>query len=121
MADRVSVMSWLEGLAQDDWRQYHSDSEVQEIARSALALLEEQEPVSAVAIGGWISVKDRLPDGKDCYLAYNRYGWDIMAYDPNEGVWLSMGHRVADGEITHWMPLPAEPPEEVSKDADKGL
>lgn len=43
MADRVSVMSWLEGLTQDDWRQYHSDSEVQEIARSALALLEEQE------------------------------------------------------------------------------
>ena len=44
--DRVSVMSWLEGLAQDDWRQYHSDSEVQEIARSALALLEEQKPVT---------------------------------------------------------------------------
>ena len=46
MADRVRVMSWLEGLADDDWRQYHSDSEVQEIARSALALLEEQKPVT---------------------------------------------------------------------------
>lgn len=39
--DRKSVMAWLDGLAQDDWRMYHSDSEVQEIARSALALLKE--------------------------------------------------------------------------------
>ena len=35
------VMGWLEGLTQDDWRQYHSDSEVQEIAKAALALLME--------------------------------------------------------------------------------
>ena len=39
MYDRETVMSWLEGLAQDDWRLYHSDSEVQEIARNALAML----------------------------------------------------------------------------------
>lgn len=36
-------MSWLEGLAQDDWPMYHSDSEVQEIAKAAFALLEEQK------------------------------------------------------------------------------
>ena len=45
MPDREKVMSWLEGLAQQDWRMFHSDSEVQEIARNALALLEEQKPV----------------------------------------------------------------------------
>ena len=38
-------MSWLEGLAQDDWPMFHSDSEVQEIAKAAFALLEEQEAV----------------------------------------------------------------------------
>ena len=43
--DREKVMSWLEGLAQQDWRMFHSDSEVQVIAESALALLKEQEPV----------------------------------------------------------------------------
>ena len=43
MPDRTTVMSWLEGLAQDDWRMFHSDSEVQEIARNALALLKEQK------------------------------------------------------------------------------
>lgn len=41
--DRESVMAWLEGLTQDDWRTFHSDSEVQEIARNALELLKEQE------------------------------------------------------------------------------
>lgn len=42
MADRKTVMSWLEGLAQDDWQSFHSDSEVQQIAIAALELLKEQ-------------------------------------------------------------------------------
>lgn len=36
-------MSWLEGLAEPDWRDFHSDSEVQNIAKSALELLKEHE------------------------------------------------------------------------------
>lgn len=43
MIDRLTAMSWLEGLAQDDWRECHSDSEVQEIARQTLAMLKDQE------------------------------------------------------------------------------
>ena len=43
MPDREKVMSWLEGLAEPDWRDYHSDSEVQNIAKSALELLKAQE------------------------------------------------------------------------------
>ena len=42
MEDRKQIMSWLEGLEQDDWPMYHSDSEVQEIAKNALELLKEQ-------------------------------------------------------------------------------
>ena len=37
------VMSWLSGLADKDWREFHSDSEVSEIAKAALELIEEQE------------------------------------------------------------------------------
>ena len=48
MADREKIMSGLEGLAQDDWRQYHSDSEVQQIAMDALELLKEQEAAEPV-------------------------------------------------------------------------
>jgi hypothetical protein len=43
MPDREKVMSWLEGLAEPDWRDFHSDSEVQNIAKFALALIKEQE------------------------------------------------------------------------------
>lgn len=35
-------MSWLEGLAEPNWRDFHSDSEVQSIAKSALELLKAQ-------------------------------------------------------------------------------
>jgi rubrerythrin len=50
MADIKTVMSWLEGLTQDDWRMYYSDSEVQEIAKATLALLKEQEPVKPINV-----------------------------------------------------------------------
>lgn len=43
-------MSWLEGLAEPDWRVFHSDSEVQNIAKSALALLKEQEAETVESI-----------------------------------------------------------------------
>ena len=45
MADRKKVLSWLEGLTFDDWRMYHSDAEVQNIAKEAFELLKEQEAV----------------------------------------------------------------------------
>lgn len=46
--NKETVISWLQGLAEDDWRECYSDSEVQETARQALdlidELLKEQEP-----------------------------------------------------------------------------
>lgn len=39
--DRETVMSWLEGLAEPDWRECYSDSEVQETARQALDFIDE--------------------------------------------------------------------------------
>ena len=41
MPDMKSVMSGLEGLTEYDWRMYHSDSEVRNIAKEALELLKE--------------------------------------------------------------------------------
>ena len=37
------VMSCLEGLAQDDWRMWHSDSEVHETAKAALKMMLEEK------------------------------------------------------------------------------
>ena len=41
MHDRGMVMSWLEGLAEPDWMDCYSESEVQNTAIAALDLLDE--------------------------------------------------------------------------------
>ena len=51
MPDIKTIMSWLEGLAESDWRMFHSDSEVQTIAKETLALLKEREPMKPVLVG----------------------------------------------------------------------
>ena len=81
---RTQVMSWLEGLAQDDWPMYHSDSEVQEIAKSALELLEDQEAVKPVRdeqtgriwlcgkCGSYVGFEDNDPHDPNEYDKYCR-------------------------------------------------
>lgn len=49
MADTKQVMSCLENLAEDDWRIFHSESDVQNIAKAALELLKEKEPQSVLS------------------------------------------------------------------------
>lgn len=56
MADIKLVMSWLEGLAEDESMMFHSFSQVGNIARSALALLKEQE-----------TLEMRLQHACECY------------------------------------------------------
>lgn len=65
MTDRLTIMSWLEGLAQDDWRECHSDSEVQEIARQTLVMLKEQEAVEPKT-GHWIYLQYCANEGVYC-------------------------------------------------------
>lgn len=43
MYDLKTVMSWLEGLTEDDWGEWYSYSEVQNTAKAAMELLKEQE------------------------------------------------------------------------------
>lgn len=43
MEDRKAVMSWLEGLTEDDWEEWYSHSEMQNTAKAAIELLKEQE------------------------------------------------------------------------------
>jgi len=57
MTDRKTVMSWIEGLTQDDWPIWHSDSEVQETAKAALELLKEQPETVRCKDCKWYSEK----------------------------------------------------------------
>lgn len=58
MTERKKVMSWLEGLTYDDWRAFHSDSEVQNIARAALEYLKKEPRVEIDGDGIHISPPD---------------------------------------------------------------
>ena len=71
-----------------------------------LKSLQPQEPVVSPTIGGWISVKDRLPEKYGHYLVIRDNGF--MSVD----TWTRHSHwGKAVCKITHWMPLP-EPPKE---------
>lgn len=67
----------------------------------------------------WISVKDRLPeDGKVLCVRKSeafrdRRYVDILNVD--HGWFMDGAFVVADGNVTHWMPLP-EPPKEGGGD-----
>lgn len=63
----------------------------------------------APTVGGWISVKDRLPEKKGDYLTYNTDGivWPHW-YDNG---WVDdLGYKMKS--VTHWMSLPEPPKEE---------
>lgn len=78
----------------------------------------------APTVGGWISVKDKLPERKWIdYLVATKIqtdgtrGFNIAWVNDDNGVWKSNDEWICDGReiVTHWMPLP-EPPKEVSGD-----
>ena len=72
-------------------------------------------------IGGWISVKDRLPEEKEnpytqdyqevlCVLK-TRFGTDVRVYKFGKGHFWN-GPTEIDRMISHWMPFPELPKEE---------
>lgn len=70
---------------------------------------------TAPTVGGWISVKDRLPETGRLALVYGSAGAMTIARHIANNEWLVPG---IFSTVTHWMPLP-EPPKEVSGD-EKG-
>lgn len=72
----------------------------------------------APTVGGWISVKDRLPEHGKRYLIYATSGDNKIGYITTVAFG---GHFVLSGrraywKVTHWMPLPPGP-EENNDDA----
>ena len=71
MPDREKVISWLEGLADDDWADLHSDTEVQNIAKAALELLEEHGKT-----GEWIDHTFTYGNDIECPFCHKR--WNVI-------------------------------------------
>lgn len=56
----------------------------------------------------WISVKDRLPDKGGSYIVHSRASGTVFTahYWARDRRWSGRGINL---NVTHWMPLPAEP------------
>ena len=122
MADREKVIKGLKCCgAIMHCNECPYDSEIggcfTNLKADALNLLDE-----APTIGGWISVKDRLPETRHAVLVYTPHYKNIWAasmhedgnwciLSPHSGVYLDPDWH---GPITHWMPLP-EPPKSLNR------
>lgn len=82
------------------------------------------------ALGGWISVEERMPKKKGQYLTYTKWTYGnlirLCNWTPKyngceehlngRAIWYNYDSEYGDYEckgVTHWMPLPEPPKEEV--------
>ena len=83
--DKTDIMANLEGLTWDDWHMYHSDTEVQNIAKSVfdllIALLKKQKAVAVHDPGaycpkcGWMLYPEDHPH--HCGNCGQAVKWDV--------------------------------------------
>ena len=96
------------------WKSMHDIAN--EIVSAMLAAAPHQgaEPVTTAykLQDGWVACSERMPDGMQTVITSN--GFDIgQGWWDGEG-WNSFDlHDVVPGEVTHWMPLPVAPQQEV--------
>lgn len=58
----------------------------------------------------WISVKDRLPEESDDVLAYTIWDDIVVCFlEEDSDVWMHTWGYLEKEFVTHWMPIP-EPP-----------
>ncbi len=70
----------------------------------------------SLLVPAWIPVSERLPENNDVYLCMTIDDWDILV--PSvisffSGKFQSNELSEIGGKVTHWMPLPPLPAEEV--------
>jgi len=73
----------------------------------------------APTIGGWISVKDRLPKKQGVYLVAFKPPLPkvtIAWWATKEVGWYDLEYNFHTDSVSHWMPLPPMPEQEVSGD-----
>ena len=103
----------IDALMTYTWRD--EDERLIDDADEKRAYIKEWLPVLPT-VGGWISVKDRLPEKNGYYLGYTCDGiiW-LYIFTANSGVF-DDALGFATDTVTHWMPLPE--PQKEDGDAD---
>ena len=87
MYDLKTVMSWLEGLTEDDWGEWYSYSEVQNTAKAAIELLKEQEAIKPRVT----SVEQRCGN---CNKVIEMDGWKSCPWCGKPILWEAVGRSV---------------------------
>ena len=78
---------------------------------------------AAPTIGGWISVKDRLPEKETEYICwFGDYPLGAFAmvcrWNKIKGAFWCYSDNAKWAFVTHWMPLPEPPKEDTDGDPD---
>lgn len=89
-------------------------STAQELMANAFCFAALKSESLAPTIGGWISVKDRLPKG-ECVVYSSKFDEMMIGYigeaqDSDTG-YLAENEGEFLYDVTHWMPLPELPKE----------
>ena len=92
----------FEGKVLDEW---WWEEKIKRIADHLLS--------NGVTVQEWISVKDGLPEsGKESVLIGLRWGEVDIGWCEDSRWRSEFVNEYEDGEVTHWMPIPPEPPKE---------
>lgn len=101
MTNLKTVMSWLEGLTEDDWGEWYSYSEVQNTAKAAMELLKEQE-ARELTIDEWREWKANPKRNPICELWENDTSpmWILNPNDVHEPALLMGKLKLFTGKPT---------------------
>ncbi|EBP1647794.1 DUF550 domain-containing protein [Salmonella enterica subsp. enterica] len=100
------------------WLNNYSGTCVQEYVKLE-RLQEALAGNSPVILEGWISCSERMPEDEQEVIVHNKLGYRYVSYfDEHSGLFFDMrgGNQMNCIEhilVTHWMPLPAAPQQEV--------
>lgn len=97
----------LAARLENECREWEGESAYQAGLCAAAVIVAE-----APTVGGWINVKDRLPDG-ECLAFSEKYKEMIIGHLYKDNVskshWSAENEEVVLYDVTHWMPLPTPP------------
>ncbi|MES1121828.1 DUF551 domain-containing protein [Enterobacter hormaechei] len=101
--------------------EYHGTQQLRErIARTVrAAMLQGAADNSPVVPDGWVACSEQMPEDEQEVIVQNKMGYRYVSYfDEHSGLFFDMrgGNQMNCIEhifVTHWMPLPAAPQQEV--------
>ena len=78
-----------------------------------LEILADHLLANGVVVREWIPVTERLPEDGEICICFDSRIMAILQWDERADRWLDFRRAYPKTSVTHWMPLPEPPKEEV--------